>query len=116
MTTPIVVKIDASGIHAPGFDEIYAYVQDQYRSIYGADIDIDADTQDGQLLAIFSDALNDNNQSAIAAFNSFRPGFAVGAGLSSIVKINGISRHAATSSRVTLILGGTAGVPIQNVR
>lgn len=112
MTTPISITIDDSGIHAPSFDAVLQYIQDTYRSLYGQDIDIDPDTQDGQLLGVLSTLLSDMNSSAVAAFNSFRPSGAVGAGLSSIVKINGIQRQSATSSRATLTLGGIAGTPI----
>lgn len=112
MTTPISITIDDSGIHAPPFDQVLQYIQDTYRSIYGQDIDIAPDTQDGQLLGVFSTLLSDMNNACVAAFNSFRPAGAVGAGLSSIVKINGIRRQSATSSRATLEFGGTAGTVI----
>jgi uncharacterized phage protein gp47/JayE len=115
MTTPIVVKIDSMGITGPPFDQVLAYLQQQWYSIQGIDIVLDPSTQDAQLLAIFADALNDMNSSAIAAFNNFIPSFAFGAGLSSIVKINGIARQVASSSRVTLTLGGTEGTIITNV-
>jgi hypothetical protein len=113
---PVIVRVDSSGIYGPPFDLVLGYVQESYRSIYGQDIGIDPDAQDGQLLGIFSDALNDVNNAAVAAFNSFIPSYSVGAGLSSIVKINGIRRLAATSSRVTLDLIGQAGTQIQNAR
>jgi uncharacterized phage protein gp47/JayE len=115
MTTPIVVKIDSMGITGPPFDQVLAYLQAQWYSIQGVDIVLDASTQDAQLLGIFADALNDMNSSAIAAFNNFIPSFAFGAGLSSVVKINGIARRVASSSLVTLTLGGTEGTIITNV-
>jgi uncharacterized phage protein gp47/JayE len=115
VTTPIVVKIDSMGITGPPFDQVLAYLQQQWYSIQGVDIVLDPSTQDAQLLAIFADALNDMNSSAIAAFNNFIPSFAFGAGLSSIVKINGIARQVASSSMVTLTLGGTEGTIIANV-
>lgn len=112
MTTPISLTIDSSGIHAPTFDVVLAYVQQTYQSIYGADIVIDPDTQDGQLLAVFATLISDNNSACVAAFNSFRPAAAVGVGLSSIVKINGIARQVATASQATVSLVGTAGTII----
>jgi len=110
----IVVTIDETGITAVPFTDVLAYLQQSYRTIYGSDIVIDADTQDGQWLGVIADCLNDMNNSAVAAFNSFIPSFAVGAGLSSIVKINGIARRIATASLVTLTLGGTEGTTIVN--
>jgi uncharacterized phage protein gp47/JayE len=108
MTTAISITIDDSGIHTPDFTTVLQYVQDTYRSIYGQDIDIDPDTQDGQLIGVLSTLMSDMNSACVAAFNSFRPAAAVGAGLSSIVKINGIARRSATASQVTITLGGTA--------
>jgi uncharacterized phage protein gp47/JayE len=113
---PVIVRIDNSGIYSPPFDLVLGYIQDSYRVIYGQDINIDPDAQDGQLLGLFSDALNDVNNAAVASFNSFIPSYAVGAGLSSIVKINGIRRRAATSSRVVVEVIGQAGITIANAR
>src|SRR5215471_9826526 len=114
MTTPIIT-IDASGPTAPTYSEVLAWVQEQYRVIYGNDIVLDPSTQDGQLLAIYADGINDMNNAAIAAFNSFRPGFAFGAGLSSIVKINGIRRKVPSNSRCGVTLVGQDGTEISNV-
>jgi len=114
MTTPVVVTIDENGISGVPYSTVLQYFQNAFQSIYGSDIVISADTQDGQLLGVYSAALDDTNNAAITAFNSFRPGFAVGAGLSSIVKINGISRKIATTSTVVVTLGGTVGTVIQN--
>jgi hypothetical protein len=45
---------------------------------------------------------------------TFSPSTAIGAGLSSNVKINGITRRAATNSTVDLLLTGTVGTAITN--
>jgi len=114
MTTAIACIVDETGISAPTFAEVLTWLQAQFQTIYGIDIVLDADTQDGQLCAIFADAINDQNMTAVAVFNGFRPQYAVGAGLSSIVKINGIRRRVATQSSVILTVGGTVGTVIRN--
>lgn len=107
-------NVDAAGISALPYGDILSKLQSKVRAIYGEDIYIDADSQDGQFLAILARAIDEDNQSTIDSFNSFSPAKAQGAGLSSNVKINGIKRHAATTGQVVLRIGGTVGSVITN--
>jgi uncharacterized phage protein gp47/JayE len=66
------------------------------------------------MLAVVALAISDACQCAVAVFNAFSPATAVGAGLSSIVKLNGIRREASSKSTVPLRLVGQAGVVISN--
>lgn len=109
-----VFTVSENGIQAPSYAEIFEYFQSKAREIFGQDVNIDADTQDGQLIAIFALALSDVNAQAIATYNQFNPNTAVGVGLDSAVKTNGISRHTATNSTVDLVLIGQAGTVITN--
>lgn len=109
-----VFSVTENGIQAPSYAEILEYFQSQAREIFGQDVNIDADTQDGQLIAIFALALSDVNTQAIATYNQFNPNTAVGVGLDSAVKTNGITRHTATNSTVDLVLIGQAGTVITN--
>lgn len=109
-----VFSVTENGIQAPSYAEILEYFQSKAREIFGQDVNIDADTQDGQLIAIFALALSDVNSQAIATYNQFNPNTAVGVGLDSAVKTNGISRHTATNSTVDLVLIGQAGTVITN--
>lgn len=105
-------QITATGISAPSYADIFAQLQNAFWQIYGTDADLDPDSQDGQFLAIFAQAIYDNNQLAIAVYNAYSPTFAQGAGLSSIVKINGIRRDVPTASTAPVTLTGTANTPI----
>lgn len=111
MATPVCV-IDENGITAPTYADVKTYFDEAFKSIYGQDIVIDPDSQDGQLIAIFSAAVHDANSMAVAVYNAFSPVYAQGAGLSSVVKINGISRSVATNSTVDLKIVGVAGTQI----
>ncbi|OUJ06574.1 hypothetical protein HK25_04055, partial [Acetobacter sp. DsW_059] len=82
----------------PTYDAILDWYQTQYRSIYGSDIVLDNSTQDGQWIAIQAQAMNACNQAMITVFNSFSPAKSQGTALSGNVKINGITRSAATNS------------------
>lgn len=111
MAFPITV-IDANGCTVPLFQDVLTYLQDQYRSIYGSDVNLDPDTQDGQWVSILASVMNDTNQTIAATYLAYSPTYAVGAGLSSVVKINGIRRQRASVSTVLLLLVGQAGTII----
>ena len=109
-----VAYIDQLGIHVPSYNDVLTYLQQQYQQIYGADVYLGNDSQDGQLLAVFALAISDANAMAAAVYAAFSPATSQGAGLSSVVKINGISRLVPTNSTVDLVLLGQAGTQIVN--
>lgn len=106
--------VDSTGIHAPTFEEILDELKTSYRAIYGSDVYLENDSQDGQLLAVFAQAISDCNSAAVAVYNSFSPSTAQGAGLSSVVRINGIRRNVATNSTVDVRIVGQVGTQINN--
>jgi uncharacterized phage protein gp47/JayE len=110
----LAAQVDATGISAPSYPDIFASLQASFRQIYGEDAVLTADTQDGQFLAIFALAVHDANQTAIAIFNSFSPHYAQGAGLSSLVKLNGLTRLVPTKSTVDVLVSGSVGTVITN--
>lgn len=109
-----VCTIDENGVTKPDYADILTYIEDQYKAIYGNDIYLEPDGQDGQLVAIFAAALNDANAMAVQVYNAFSPSTARGVGLSSVVKINGLSRAVASYSTVDVIVTGQAGTIISN--
>lgn len=111
MAVPIT-SIDANGVNVPLFSDVMAYFQEQYQTIYGIDTDIDPDTQDGQWIGVISSAVNDCNQTIAATYQAYSPTYAQGAGLSSVVKINGIRRLSSSFSTVVVLCVGQAGIEI----
>jgi uncharacterized phage protein gp47/JayE len=107
-------QITATGISAPPYSDILQSLIASMQGIYGSDIYLEPDSQDGQALAIFGKAINDCNALCIAVFNNRSPATAQGAGLSSIVKINGIARNVASNSTVSVLIVGQIGTPINN--
>lgn len=91
--------ISAAGIDAPDFAQILAVLNERVREIFGDDIYIEPDSQDGQLLGVYSLALSDLNAAAVAVYNAFSPATAQGNGLSSVVKINGLRRKLPSRSQ-----------------
>ena len=113
MTTPICT-IDSTGIHQPTLADCLAYLNTGFQGVWGQDIYIDPDSQDGQQIGIFASAYDDMNSMAVAVYGSFRPDNAQGAALSSLVKINGVRRDVPTNSTVSLAITGTVGTIINN--
>lgn len=107
-STPVAL-IDATGIHVPAFAEELAYFTDGMRGIYGADLPLDNSEMDTQWLGLLATALHDVNSGLVAAYNAYSPGTAVGVGLSSLVKLNGIARHTPSYSQADVTLIGQAG-------
>lgn len=106
--TPVCLITD-KGCIRPDFSTCLAYFQDAYRGIYGQDVYLGADSQDGQFIALLANALHDANAETLAAYNAFSPASAQGAGLSSVVKINGIRRRSPTYSTVDVLIVGQVG-------
>ncbi|WP_429496622.1 baseplate J/gp47 family protein [Robbsia andropogonis] len=110
--TTIAPTIDATGISVPSYDDVLTWLQDQYRGIYGDDVYLEADSQDGQLLAVFASAMTDINSTAVVIYNSFSPATATDSALARNVKINGITKQGDSASTVDVELVGQAGTTI----
>lgn len=104
--------ITAAGISTPSYADIYASLQASSQGIYGSDQYISPDSQDGQMLAVFAKAYNDQNNAIVATYQSFSPSYAQGVMLSSLVRINGLKRDVATNSTVVVTVTGTVGTVI----
>jgi uncharacterized phage protein gp47/JayE len=63
---------------------------------------------------VFAKAISDQNNQIVAVYQAYAPGFAQGAELSSLVRINGISRLVASKSTAPCLVVGTAGTVITN--
>jgi len=108
--------IDLDGIHLPSYAEVLEDLRGVYRGIYGQDIYIEDDSQDGQLIAAFALRLYDCYTLAASVYHSYSPASAQGAGLSSVVKTNGIRRRVASYSTADLVIGGQAGAELRNAK
>jgi uncharacterized phage protein gp47/JayE len=106
--------IDASGVSIPTYNDIYQSLIATFQSIYGSSIYVAPDSQDGQFLAAIAQAIFDCDQAAVTIFQSFSPLYSQGAQLSSLVKINGLSRLVPTQSTAVGTVVGVAGTIITN--
>lgn len=108
MTITDLVYIDATGYHYASYPEFLAWRQQEFRTIYGADVYLGSDSQDGQWVAILAKADFDTAALGASTFNSFSPVTAQGLGLARNVKINGLTKRSATHSTAELVIVGTA--------
>lgn len=113
MPVPTLI-IDDNGISAPPFADILAGLVDDYQGIYGSDVFLDPSSQDFQWIAVIATAISDCYKACVATFNSFSPTNAQGAGLSSLVKINGLRRQLGRFSSVDITVVGVAETSIVN--
>jgi len=114
MDVTSLVWIDSAGYHYADFPSFLAYLTTSYQNIYGTDVYLGSDSQDGQWLGIIAQALYDTAALGASIYNSFSPSTAQGVGLSRVVKINGLRRQLATNSTVELLIGGTGFTTITN--
>jgi len=110
----LACTIDSTGISAPTYSDILSSLTASFLSIYGSDSYVDPDSQDGQMLALWAQTINDGNQADITTYNGYSPAYAQGAALSSQVKINGLRRDVSSNSTAVVNIGGQAGTPINN--
>ncbi|EPS5421714.1 TPA: baseplate J/gp47 family protein [Klebsiella michiganensis] len=113
-TLGLSATVTAEGITAPDYQTVLDTITGYFQQIYGSDAYIDPDSKDGQMVALVALAIHDANNTAISVYRSFSPATALGDALTSNVKINGITRRAATNSTVDLLLTGTVGTTITN--
>lgn len=105
--------IDRDGYHLPEYPATLTALQQALRDIFGEDLYLEPDSQEGQLAAIIALAQQDTYALAAAVYNAFSPQTAQGAGLSRMVIINGIRRQAAGYSTAPVRLVGVAGTIIK---
>lgn len=109
-----VCYIDETGIHNPGLAACLQYFVARYQGIYGSDVYIGSDSQDGELMGLLGSAVDDGNSMAVQAYNAFSPASAQGVGLSSVVKTNGIARAVQSNSSVPVAIVGVQNTTINN--
>ena len=108
-----LATIDENGLHLPDYPTVLEDVKARFRGIYGDDLYLGPDSQDGQLCAVFALALHDAYTLAGSVYNAYSPATAQGTGLSRMVKINGLRRKPSGRSTVDLRLVGQAGTVIR---
>ncbi|MBZ9633081.1 baseplate J/gp47 family protein [Clostridium sp. FP1] len=106
--------IDTTGLHMPTYNDIRDCLIADAKNIFGQDIYLGIDSQDYQFIAVVAEKIYDAFQIATMVYNNRAPNIAIGSGLDSIVKINGIKRKAATYSTCPITVSGVPETIIKN--
>ncbi|MFW2801881.1 baseplate J/gp47 family protein [Acinetobacter baumannii] len=112
--TSIAPVINQYGVTVSTYSEIVEYLKEKYREIYGQDVYLENDSQDGQWIGVIARVVADCNAAVADVYSSMSPSTADTDALSRNVKINGIRRAVATKSSVSVVLVGVAGTIINN--
>lgn len=112
--TSIAPVINQYGVTVSTYSEIVEHLKEKYREIYGQDVYLENDSQDGQWIGVIARVVADCNAVVSDVYNSMSPSTADTDALSRNVKINGIRRAVATKSSVSVVLVGVAGTIINN--
>lgn len=106
--------LNENGVVFPDYPTVLEQLKQEYRIIYGDDVYLESDSQDGQWIAILALAMYDTMQVASAVYNSFSPLTAQSDALTRNVKINGIRRLSPSFSTVDVKIIGQSGSIITN--
>lgn len=74
-------QVTAAGYVADRLDAIVAKLEDGFRSIYGADINLDPDSPDGQMVGLIGQIRADLEELGENIYRSLDPDYASGAWL-----------------------------------
>lgn len=96
------LTFSTDGLAIQTYQEIFDELAAGYRSIYGADINLDPDSPDGQRVGIEAKARLDLQVFAQSLYNQLDPDFSTGESLNKLIKLSGLSRQPASRSQVDI--------------
>lgn len=105
-------EFTTDGLTIQTYDEIFAELVNGYQAIYGPDINVDADSPDGQRIAIEAKARLDLQSFALALYNLFDPDFSTGEVLNKIIKLAGITRQPGSRSQVDVTINVSRNITL----
>lgn len=108
-------SFNQNGLTVDTRNEIVAALKEGFAQIYGADINVDSNSPDGQLIEIFAQSAYDLRELLVQINSGFSPQRAVGRILDERVAINNISRKAGTFTIVPITIVTSATVSLQGL-
>ena len=113
--------IDSNGIQIQTYPEIISDIVNGSINapglvvIYGADINVDSNTPDGQLVNLLALSKEDMLQFGVGIYNSFNPDTAVGQALDGISQINALTRKGGTYTQTEVVITTTQSVTLNGL-
>mgnify|MGYP004694423237 FL=1 len=102
--TDLVYNIGKNGIQIPTLQEHIDWLTQQFKNIYGEDINLNSNTPDGQLINILAQAETDRDELLINIYNSLNIITAEGFDLDNLVATHGIKRRGGRYTTVAITL------------
>ncbi len=96
--------LDSTGLTVKTLNEIVADLTAGMQAIYGADITVDSNSPDGQLINLFAQAAADNLEALVDVYDSFNVETTYGSSLDRLVALNGLTRSAATQTTTPVLV------------
>ena len=96
----MTLQIDDNGVQIDTFNEVYERIAQGFRDIYGADIDLDPESPDGQRVGIIAGIAHDLQTYGLNIANMFDPDLATGAFLEKLLKLSGTALRPPIRSQV----------------
>ena len=104
--------ISSSGFNRKRLDTLLTELNSEVKAIFGDNFNVSPESPDGQINGVVSESNANLWEIAEEAYNAFNPSSATGNTLSNLVQLNGITRLAATKSRVQVAITGSAATVI----
>ncbi|WP_281773697.1 baseplate J/gp47 family protein [Haemophilus parahaemolyticus] len=99
-----MATLTETGIVIESFDAILSKLEQGFRAIYGQNINLDADTPDGQMIGLLAQMRMDFEELAQTVYNQLDPDAATGAWLEQRVAYAGLMRRAASYSYLRSVI------------
>lgn len=104
--------LDANGLTVATTDEIANDLAQALYAIYGADINLDSESPDGQMVGIFSQADSDVGDLLVDIYNMFDVDSAYGISLQRLVAVNGMAIKGGTFTTTPVNVTVTAALTL----
>ena len=115
MTLPTDLNVSTltqAGLAVKSQTNIVAYLVSAFQAIYGADINVQSNSPDGQLINIFAQADADMLELLLSLYNSLSVETAYGTALDQRVALNGLTRIAGTYTLANVVVTITQALTI----
>ena len=107
--------VNENGIQIKTLNELIQEKEQAYRELFGEDVILDANSPDGQLIAIDAQAGIDIRERIVDVYNSFDPDRCYGRMQDSRYKINGIARKGGTFTNLTITITANKTVTLEGL-
>lgn len=109
-----LIKVTSNGIQKLDYAEIVQVVLNEYKKIYGADIDLDPRSVDGRFVYAVCEVINSGCEVISQLYSNLNPATATGVFLDILCSLTNVTRRSATAScvKTKLVNNGSSDITI----